>query len=181
MDKNKLLQIKKRLLALGLAGVMMGTTGCSYEENQQSDRGGNDVLDRVYITVDEFYKYAMKNGSAQKHYNSQYVYLLYNKETYEVEEYLFKKTFLNYFGGALYNLESEELVFYSDGIASNYNEEYYNDLIENSYIVSLVDISDYIEGHVVKDYYTLEEIKELEPLVRENLKIINEAKTKIKQ
>ena len=56
MDKNKLLQIKKRLLALGLAGIMMGTTGCSYEENHQSDSGENGVLDRVYITIDEFYK-----------------------------------------------------------------------------------------------------------------------------
>ena len=34
MDKNKLIQIKKRLLALGLVGVVLGTTGCARNKNE---------------------------------------------------------------------------------------------------------------------------------------------------
>ena len=45
----------------------------------------------------------------------------------------------------------------------------------------LNEVSDYVEGHVVKEYYSLEEIKELEPLVKESLKIINQAKVKTKE
>ena len=34
MDKNKLIEIKKRLLALGLAGVMLGTAGCTSNKDE---------------------------------------------------------------------------------------------------------------------------------------------------
>ena len=86
MDKNKLIEIKKRLLALGLAGVMLGTAGCT------SNKDENGVPKHVsisseYSNVDDYYKYVMQNGEAVKLYNSANVYLLFNKETYEVSDF----------------------------------------------------------------------------------------------
>lgn len=182
MDKNKLIEIKKRLLALGLAGVMLGTAGCT------SNKDENGVPKHVsisseYSNVDDYYKYVMQNDEAVKLYNSANVYLLFNKETYEVSEYIFYKK--NILGGLgchveLYDLQNENIIVYSDGISTTYNEEYYKYIIENNYQVCLTEVSDYVEGHTGKDYYSLDEIRELEPQIAESLKIINSAKVKTK-
>ena len=182
MDKNKLIEIKKRLLALGLAGVMIGTAGCT------SNKDENGVPKHVsisseYSNVDDYYKYVMQNGEAVKLYNSANVYLLFNKETYEVSEYIYYRR--NILGGLgshveLYDLPNENMIVYSDGISKTYNEEYYKYLIENNYQVCLTEASDYVEGHTGKEYYSLDEIKELEPQIAESLKIINSAKVKTK-
>ena len=163
MDKNKLIEIKKRLLALGLAGVMLGTAGCT------SNKDENGVPKHVsisseYSNVDDYYKYVMQNGEA-------------------VSEYIFyKKNILCGLGChvELYDLPNENMIVYSDGISTTYNEEYYKYIIENNYQVCLTEVSDYVEGHTGKDYYSLDEIKELEPQIGESLKIINSAKVKTK-
>ena len=182
MDKNKLIEIKKRLLALGLAGVMLGTAGCT------SNKDENGIPKHVsisseYSNVDDYYKYVMQNGEAVKLYNSANVYLLFNKETYEVSEYIYYER--NILGGLgthveLYDLPNENMIVYSDGISTTYNEEYYKYLIENNYQVCLTEVSDYVEGHTGKEYYSLDEIKELEPQIAKSLKIINSAKVKAK-
>ena len=53
-------------------------------------------------------------------------------------------------------------------------------MIENNYQVCLTEVSDYVEGHTGKEYYSLDEIRELEPQIAEGLKIINSAKVKTK-
>ena len=182
MDKNKLIEIKKRLLALGLAGVMIGTAGCTSNKDEKGVPK-NVSISSEYSTVDDYYKYVMQNGEAVKLYNSANVYLLFNKETYEVSEYIYYRR--NVLGGLgshveLYDLPNENMIVYSDGISTTYNEEYYKYLIENNYQVCLTGASDYVEGHTGKEYYSLDEIKELEPQIAESLKIINSAKVKTK-
>ncbi len=182
MDKNKLIEIKKRLLALGLAGVMIGTAGCTSNKDEK-EVPKNVSISSEYSNVDDYYKYVMQNGEAVKLYNSANVYLLFNKETYEVSEYIYYRR--NVLGGLgshveLYDLPNENMIVYSDGISTTYNEEYYKYLIENNYQVCLTEASDYIEGHTGKEYYSLDEIKELEPQIAESLKIINSAKVKTK-
>ena len=133
--------------------------------------------------VDDYYKYVMQNGEAVKLYNSANVYLLFDKETYEVSEYIYYRR--NILGGLgshveLYDLPNENMIVYSDGISTTYNEDYYKYIIENNYQVCLTEVSDYVEGHTGKEYYSLDEIKELEPQISESLKIINYAKVKTK-
>lgn len=174
MDKNKLIEIKKRLLALGLAGVMISSSGCNKKEKEISSE---------YSNVENYYKYVIQNNEAVKLYNSENVYLLFNKETYEVNEYLYndKDVLLGLTNQIeLYDLKNENMLVYSDGMSTTFNEEYYKYLLENNYQVCLTDVSDYIEGHIRKEYYSLEEIKELEPQIAEGLKIINFAKVKTK-
>ena len=182
MDKNKLIEIKKRLLTLGLAGVMIGTAGCTSNKDEKGVPK-NVSISSEYSNVDDYYKYVIQNGEAVKLYNSANVYLLFNKETYEVSEYIYYRR--NVLGGLgshveLYDLPNENMIVYSDGISTTYNEEYYKYLIENNYQVCLTEASDYIEGHTGKEYYSLDEIKELEPQIAESLKIINSAKVKTK-
>ena len=182
MDKNKLIEIKKGLLALGLAGVMIGTAGCTSNKDEKGVPK-NVSISSEYSNIDDYYKYVMQNGKAVKLYNSANVYLLFNKETYEVSEYIYYRR--NVLGGLgshveLYDLPNENMIVYSDGISTTYNEEYYKYLIENNYQVCLTEASDYVEGHTGKEYYSLDEIKELEPQIAESLKIINSAKVKTK-
>lgn len=177
MDKYKLIQMKKRLIALSMVGVILGTLECSRSKTVEPER---DFIPDEYSNVEDYYKYVVKNGDAIKLYNSQNVYLLYDKETYEVSEYIFR-TQVTYFGGAeLYDLESEEMFAYGNGIATTYNGEYYKYIVENNYQVCLSEVSDYVEEHSSKDYYSLDEIRKLEPQIRESLRIINEAKVKIR-
>ena len=179
MEKYKLIEIKKRLLALGLAGVMIGTAGCTTSKNENGEPSRISIS-QEYSNFEDYYKYAMKNGKAVKVYNSQNVYLLYDKETYEVKEYIFKSP-ITFFGGAeLYDLETEEMLAYGDGLSTTYNKEFYEYLIENNYQVCLTEVSTYIEGHITKEYYSLDEIKELEKQIEESLRLINATKVKIK-
>ena len=77
MNKNKLIEIKKRLLTLGLAGVILGTTGCS---NNKDENGVPKIvsISSEYSNVDDYCKYVIQNGEAVKLYNSSNVYLLFN-------------------------------------------------------------------------------------------------------
>ena len=182
MDKIKLIEIKKRLLAIGLVGVMFGTSGCTSKKDE------NGVPKYVYISsiysnVDDYYKNVMQNGETVKLYNSSNVYLLFNKETYEVSEYIYygKDTL----GGLrrhveLYDLTNGNMLVYSDSMNTTYNKEYYDYIKENNYQVCLAEASNYVEGHIDKNYYLLDEIRELEPQIAESLKKINSNKVKTK-
>ncbi len=178
MDKNKLIEAKKKLLALGLVGMMLGVTGCtSLDENGVPKRV---KISSYYSNVEDYYKYAIQDGKAVKLYNSSNIYLLFNKETYEVSEFIYRD-YVTWFGGVeLYDLESEEMLVYGDGINTEYNEDYYKYILNNNYQVCLNEVSDYVEGHDSKEYYSLGEIRKLEPQIAKSLKIINKAKVKTK-
>ena len=79
MNKYKLIQMKKKLMALGLAGVMLGTAGCTSSKNENGGEPSRVSVSQEHSNVEDYYKYAMQNGKAVKLYNSQNVYLLYNK------------------------------------------------------------------------------------------------------
>ena len=177
MDKNKLIEMKKRLLALGLAGVMVGTAGCTSSKNEPQEPR-RTAISQEYYNIEDYYKYAIQNGEAVKLYNSQNVYLLYDKDTYEVREYIYKSQVTSFGGAELYDLETEEMLVYGDGIVTVYNEEFFKYLIENNYQVCLADLGDYIEGHIAQEYYSLNEIRAFEPQIEESLRLINRAKVK---
>ena len=180
MDKNKFIEMKRNLLAFGLAIVMIGTAGCS--SNKDENETPRIVsISSEYSNIDDYYKFVIQNEIAIKAYNSQNVYLLFDKETYEVTEYIYYEK--DVLGGLsniveLYDLSSEAMLVYSDGIGNTYNEEYYNYIRENNYQICLAEASDYVEGHIGKDYYTWDEIRELESQIVEGFKVINSVKVK---
>lgn len=183
MNKNKLIEFKKRLLAMKLDDVKVGTAGYSVDKIVDGIPTPVPIFSK-YSNVESYYKYVIQNGKAEKLYNSSNVYLLFNKETYEVTEYIFSsKKVLGGLGTRveLYDLLSENMLAYFDGVTITYNKEYYKYLIENNYQVCLKDANHYIEGHFSKKYYSFDEIKEIESQIADSLKIINSAKTKTKR
>ena len=73
------------------------------------------------------------------------------------------------------------MLVFGDGIGVvGYNHEYFDYLVNKNYQVPLDEVNNYIEGYAKKDYYLLEEIKELEPQIEESLRIIHSAKVKTK-
>lgn len=181
MDKDKLMEIKKSLLLLGLAGTMIGAAFC-LDDMDENGIPKYTSIPHSYSHIDDYYKFVMQNGEAVKLYNSSNVYLLFNKETYDVSEYIYYGT--HFLGGLsyieLYDLPNEKMLHYCDGIVTTYNSDYYNYLMNNNYQVCLKDVSDYVEGYVGKEYYSLDEIRELESPIAEGLKIINSLKVKTK-
>lgn len=121
MNKKELSKLKGSLLALGMAGVILGTSGCG-------DNGDNEItreeVPSEYYNFDKYCKYVIKDGEALQLYNSQNIMLFYNKETYDVKEYIYNRE-EKFLGTAseLYNLVTEEMLEYSDGIAIGYNKE----------------------------------------------------------
>lgn len=179
MDKEELRKIKKRLIALGILGVMLGTSGC-----QKVDENGVPLRTKIPDNYNSYSKYVdvvVRDGQVKRICKAENICLFYDKESFEVNEYIYDYAFKllgEQFGGDLYDLETEELIFHNDGLGHSYNEKYLLYLVDNNYIVSLEKISNYIERLEPKEYYTLEEIKELEPQILESLKIIIDSKTK---
>lgn len=176
MDKYKLIQMKKRLLALGLISATYATIYCTNDENKEPMVTS---ISAEYSNIEDYYKYDIRNGKKVKVYNSQNVYLFYNNETYEVNEYIFKGQVFWIFGGELYDLETEKMLTYNNGIGISYNIEFFKYLIKTHYPVCLKDINNYIVDHDNQEYYSFDEIKELELQIKDIL--INKKYQKIKR
>lgn len=179
MDKYRLTNMKKNLLSLGVLSTVCFMSGC----------GSDDVIPEItpvperYSNIEDYYEFSIQDGEAVQYYNSDNVYLLYDKESYNVTEYIYASSDI-LFGLArhteVYDLVTEEMIVYCDGLGTVYNEEYYNYLLDNNYQVCLNEVSSYVEDYVDKDYYTIDEIRALEPQIEEGLKTINAAKVKTK-
>ncbi len=160
-----------------MTGVILGTSGCGNNEITREE------VPSEYYNFDKYCKYVIKDGKPLQLYNSQNIILFYDKETYDVKEYIYnrEKKFLGT-ASELYDLVTEEMLEYSDGIAIGYNDDndFFRNLIDNNYQVWLPDTGDYIEGYEVNDYYSLEEIKKLEPQIETGLRAINKIKVKTK-
>lgn len=192
MKKNILLNAKKKLLTLGFFSGIAMTAGCAATEVKHPEEpyryiyeyGGYLANVDKYSNIEDYYKYVVRDGEAVKLYNSYYIYLFINKETYEVGEYIFRGDidgYLDRFTEAeLYDLPTEKMIFWNESYGKIYNREYLDDLIENNYPIALTSLSDYIEGFQLKSHYSLEELRELEPQLLECFKILEDAKVKIK-
>ena len=174
-------KIKKKMTALLIAFIMVILGGCGKEKN---DIPVPKKISQQYQHLDQTGKYIISNGEAIKIYNSKNVYLLFNKDTYDVSEFLFYGYDILWGLGKyaeVYDLPSETLLVYCNGINNTINGDYYSYLIENNYQVCLLNVCDYVEGHTLKEFYTIDEIREMEPIIAEGLKKINAKKKLIRE
>ena len=125
-----------------------------------------------YSHVEDFYKYVNNNGNAVKMYVGGNTYILYDKNTLEPSLYLCNAGLGSV---ELYDLNTEQILAYADRTGTSYNGDYFQKLINNNYTVCLSETGNYINGYEGKEYYTLEEIYELEPLIQEEIKSNNES------
>ena len=136
MDKYRLTNMKKKLLSLGVLSTVCFMSGC----------GSDDVIPEItpvperYSNIEDYYEFPIQDGEAVQYYNSDNVYLLYDKESYNVTEYIYASRDVLFGLGRhteLYDLVTEEMIVYCDGLGTVYNEEYYNYLLDNNYQVYL--------------------------------------------
>ena len=84
------------------------------------------------------------------------------------------------FGGELYDLETEKMLTYNNGIGISYNIEFFKYLIKTNYPVCLKDINNYIVDHDNQEYYSFDEIKNLALQIQDILRSKNYQKIKRK-
>ena len=57
--------------------------------------GSDDVIPEItpvlerYSNIEDYYEFSIQDGEAVQYYNSDNVYLLYDKESYNVTEYIY--------------------------------------------------------------------------------------------
>jgi len=140
---TKLKLHKKKLLYMGTLGLMLAINNSNVlaEENMFTKNDNNTYYRReqIYLIFD------MKSGNCQE-------YLLNKKENnnYVLEE--------------IYDIENNTVKF-SDMVTKKEHEVYLNYLKNNPSIVFLEDLSEYFSNIDIKEYYTLNEIKFLEPYI----------------
>ena len=180
MNKKSLKQLRTKLIALSLSGLTLSLTGCASLEDGLEEMVIIDIPDD-YSNIKDYYKYSTIDGKNTKEYKAQNIYLLCNKKTQDVREciYATKKIFGPLQSVELYDLNTEDILVYGNGIGSTLNQDYYDYLMENTYQICYQDISNYIEGVEPKDYYTLKEIKELEPIIINKINTIKKKSLKI--
>lgn len=196
------------LLIPNFSSLSLLLTGCSnnsihffkdnsltFENNNEKDNDITIVINELpesrnipeqYSNIENYYKYKVKNNKAVKYYNSNNVYILINKENYEISEFLYADSAIYNLGFEttsieLYDLTTEKMIAFDNGLGTYFNLDYYDSIRENNYQVCLNEIEDYIDGEELKEYYSLDEIRSLEPKILKGLKLINEENSNIKK
>ncbi len=119
-------------------------------------------------------------------YRSENVYLLIDKETKEVSEYLlatekgdsnnwFESFFLkeNTDVHQVFEIPSGDLICYYYSEYNGKGLDYLNYLLEKSDLVKLRDLELYVEDETLKEWYCLSEIRSFEPEIVESIEKIN--------
>lgn len=164
---------KIKLYAISFALISLTSlSGCSKQEAKEIPK---PVIADKYNNFSEFTKIRMINNVPTKCYKGENIAIAINNENGNISEYIYSKGFLMY---ECYELATEDLICWSDGLSTTLGEQYYLNIINNSTIVNFIDINDYIENETCKEWYTLEEIKSVEPLIKESALLIKEAEDK---
>jgi len=173
INEKKIKDVFKRGIALTAMVFTLATvSGCA---EKQPANWPNEFQ---YISQEnnEFEKYTssvIRNGQPAKGYKGENIAVAINKETYEVKEYIFRRGAIS---GEIYDLNTGYMIAEVFLTTQSWDTSIKNNevILDNCYVVEFVNINNYVEGHNLQEYYTLEEIKNLEPTIVESVKKINE-------
>lgn len=175
---SKLNNLRKRGISLLTAAfTIVSLSGCAEVPEDYPEEFS--YIEQEANHFDDFNKTVIRNGEPVTVYSEKNVFLAFDKETYDVKEYVYTYTSLT---AQIYDLATGYLIVGGNVFSSPYDSDVTNwdTLKEDNYLVFFDEISDYIEGYELKEWYSLDEIKELEPRIIESLKIINEYESKVK-
>jgi len=168
---------KTRICAAAVATIMtFSLAGCS--KDTVSTELEKPSISSEYNKYDKYVKFRMIDGVPTRCYRGSNISITINKETNEIDEYIYNKGSLIY---EVYELPTGDMIAYTDTIITAYGLDYLNNIIRNSNVVDFVDIDCYVEGETCKEWYTMEEIKELEPKILESVLKIREAEKQLKK
>lgn len=161
--------------------------GIKYKKNQYDENGIPKKIvafSNGYETkFDKCYDYQVIDNEAIKKYKSKYIYFLVNKETDEIDEFVIfdgKEFSNNTILKHIYDFDTEDLLTFQKACPDLFDEEYmnqayYNYLVKENDWFTLKD-SLALFGETCKDYYTKEEIKNIEEKFIEAYKMVKEDK-----
>ena len=179
-NKNKLTKLLKRgIVLVALTSSVTLLSGCTEDKTPSNWPSEYSYIDQSYNYFDEYHKTIIKDGVPVNVYIGENISLTIDKTTYEVKEYIYSESLII---GKIYDINTGYLLVDAN-ILEIEGRDNWEKISQNKYIINFVDIADYVEGETLKEYYTLEEIKELEPKIVESLKLIEEyngTKQKIK-
>ena len=140
---------KKKILCMGIFGVML-LSGC-----KNSNTIDNIKNDSKNINVNK-----------QVYYPKEQLYLIFDIETRKCQEFVLKKSVSasNKVSEEIYNIKKNEVILGTD-IPGDKNDIYYRYLKDLPNVVFIENLSDYLPGINVKNYYTISEIRFLEPYI----------------
>jgi len=181
INRDKFKSLSKRCVLLATTVVTLATfSSCSKEI--KNDKNVLINVSQENNEFDKFCKTIIRNGNPVVGYNINNISLSIDKDTFEVKEYIYNVSGLS---GQVYDLVTGELLVDVFVLTpNNLSENNWNIIKENKYIIDFFNIGDYIENIELKEYYTLEEIKSIEPQLIDSLKLIieyNKKYQKIKQ
>lgn len=174
---SKLNDLRKRGISLLTAAfTIVSLSGCAEVPEDYPEEFY--YIEQDTNEFDNFYKTVIRNGEPVTVYSGKNIFLAINKETFEVKEYIYNQGSIS---GQIYDLSTGYMIVDITIFDSGSIDEKNNDkLKEENYLVELTNISDYLEDEEAKEWYSLDEIRELEPRIIESLKIINEYESKVK-
>ena len=171
----------RKVLSVVAAGSMLLLGGCANVDSTGAP--ARQQVSSVFSRINESCYYQIEGQQAVKMFNTDNVYLMYDKYTYEVTEVLHSSAYTKNgvkLGEILYDFDGEILSVYYDGdpdYTQNYGYRSY--LFNNNYVIPLGDAAHYIDGGLdMKDSYSLAEIRALEPQIKEGLIIIDRGRAK---
>lgn len=177
INDKKIKEVFKRSIALTAMMFTLATvSGCA--EKQPAD--WPNEFQYISQENNDFEKYTstiIKNGQPIKVYKGENIAVAINKETYEVKEYIYR---IGTISGEIYDLDTGYMIADVFLTAQPWEPSVKNNevILDNYYVVDFVDINNYVEGHNLQEYYTLNEIRNLEPTIVESVKKINEYENK---
>lgn len=164
--KNK---IKNCVFKTGVLLTLAAGGFCLMKDSKVEPVRTLDYINQDFSQIDKYTSQAIKDDKVVKVYKADNVYILYD-DNFVPHEYIYnyeKQGFVSCM--ELYDLRSEELLAYDKYDIECRNIGYYNELVLSNNQICLKEICNYVPEAEVKDYYTLEEITELEKQALENV------------
>ncbi|MBQ8891849.1 MAG: hypothetical protein IJ068_03180 [Bacilli bacterium] len=146
---------KKKLMYMGLLGMMLVMNGCKNSSNSSDINTQVEVLNKINLKIDNTFYYKKEN-----------VYLIYDMQSAKCKEYVINNHVNqnNLVVEEIYDIQNDTVVF-SDMYENGEHDIYYRFLRNNPRVVFLDDLGDYFPNKKLKDYYSIDEIRFLEPYI----------------
>ena len=171
INNKKIKNILKKGIVLTTAVFTLASfSGCYAEQKPNNWPNEYAYIDQQNNEFDNYCKTIIRDETPVKAYKGSAISITIDKATYEIKEYIYNKT---NFSIEIYDLTTGNmLVNASYLLYLDADKQNYKNIVNDKYVIDFVDISDYIENEKLKDYYTFEEIKNLEIKILESIKLI---------
>lgn len=171
LNEKKLKDVIKRGFALtSVIFTLVTFSGCSKSQKLNNWPNEYAYINQENNEFDKYCKTIIKDGKPVKAYKGSAISITIDKYTYEIKEYIYNKTDWSI---EIYDLTTGNmLVNASYLVFLDADKQNYKKIVNDKYVIDFLDISDYVEDEEVKDYYTFEEIKNLEVKILESIKLI---------